>query len=665
MKKKPRSRARHAESPDFVNLSPGNGARGWEDEDSLHLTVVATENASAMETSPVPLLLAVYGSARVAEPLHLKNEMADDAGAGPEERFDASRHWAGTRWQRIIAMQRFLVDYTNGKENPQLCVKLADGSERTFDEPTEEFLRLLGTQLFEMLFTGEVKRLYDAARFSHKRRRLNIVFTSMIPWIADFPWELAFDPGCESFLATSDVRFVRNVLTPVPADGIEQRPKLRILVASAQPSGSVPLSVEQETQRIKICFNPLTVPCLADVEVMARATPEALHECLRSQPEGLEFDVVHFIGHGVWDHATGVGYVLFEDENGCERKVSAGQLLPILRARGVRVVFLNACETGRGSSGYNQGVAMVLAREGVPAVVANQYSVVDNSASLFALHFYGCLAAGLGIADAMREARIAVRYSQSEPMDWGVPVLFARNPRATLCTPRAPEREPKSPSVSVGRAKPRRIKHPLRVAVWSLSYALTFSEKLDSILARMNDAQSEFGFLLKERPIPPWMWKVENRSGYLNVERIEGRLDTVREGFDVDYLFCVTDLPMRDSKTANLYLWSGEGGDSGARVFVMSTWGLSPPLEGSRFQAGFANCVAISLLEEVSSVSPRKSERKFTVGYYNAERDVAHIAGKLKINPDLRKRIKRKGKITDDQMAAIETLLEMFHNNTP
>ena len=44
--------------------------------------------------------------------------------------------------------------------------------------------------------------------------------------------------------------------------------------------------------------------------------------------------------------------------------------------RGLRLVFLNACETGRGGRvDWNRGVAPALVAAGLPAVVANQYAV--------------------------------------------------------------------------------------------------------------------------------------------------------------------------------------------------------------------------------------------------------------------------------------------------
>ena len=77
--------------------------------------------------------------------------------------------------------------------------------------------------LFNAMFPGTVRRLYDAARVDRllSGGRLDVVITSMVDWVADKPWEFAYDPNRQSFLATEDVNFTRNVLTAIPA---ERRP---------------------------------------------------------------------------------------------------------------------------------------------------------------------------------------------------------------------------------------------------------------------------------------------------------------------------------------------------------------------------------------------------------------------------------------------------------
>lgn len=645
------------------------GMDGWNNEDDLFLTVIAqTEHAEMESDDSVPLLLATYGSARVAVPFYVRG----------------SKDNAGQRWQQISDMHRFMVAYANGREQ---TFTLPDKT--VVSTPTDAFLQVFGGVLFETLFPSEVRRLYDAARFRHDKRRLNIIFTSMIPWVADFPWEFAFDFASETFLATADVRFVRNVLSPMPADRIDTKALLRILVISAQPAGSVPLSIEEERRYIAEAFKPLTSAGLVEVKVIPRATPKLLHETLRELARGDEFDIIHFIGHGEFDRKTNTGYVLFEDEGARQQSLSASQLLDILRSRSIRIVFLNACETGRGAGAeYNRGVAMSLVRDGIPAVVANQYSVLDRAASLFSLHFYACLASGLRLGDAMRESRIAIRYSGVEPMDWGVPVLFARNPNARLCTPQKIGQALASPLVTSAlstpvasrsqswphRAAPTGTKdkrdplpsRPITIAVWDVANALPYRENLDATLATMNAAQDHFEFRLEHLTAPRSLWTPDASSSsnvaYLNAERVAPRMEEIRAKLSVDYLLCVTDLPLRDATTTALYLWTDESDNAAlARVFVFSIWGFSPPLQGPIFKIAFANTVVIALAEALSEVKAKENEPKFTLGYYNAERDVAHLAGRLGLTADMRRRMLAKKKITPEQLVAMEKLLALFH----
>ena len=90
-----------------------------------------------------------------------------------------------------------------------------------------------------MLFKGDVRSLYDVARSIERTSKLNVIFTSMIPNVADKPWGFAYDPTRATFLSTEDIHFVRNALGAVPAERIIPRTgPLRILAAIAQPIGS-------------------------------------------------------------------------------------------------------------------------------------------------------------------------------------------------------------------------------------------------------------------------------------------------------------------------------------------------------------------------------------------------------------------------------------------
>jgi hypothetical protein len=401
--------------------------------DGLHLLVVspsvaqsraaaATASADtelahmlrAAERDDTAVIIAAFRNARVVEPFRKRG------GA------------AGARWRAIIDARRAIDRHAAG--------------DAAAPAATDAELARVGCMMFDTLFPGQIRRLYDAARSELRDRRLEVSFTSMIRWVADKPWELAYDPAREMFLCTEEINFVRNVFTAGPAESIPPRGgPLRILLVTAEPGSSPELSTSSEVASIEAAFGALDASHRAgriEIDVMHGVTAAGLHARLeRATEQRRPFDALHFIGHAEYRAKEGMGYIAL-DANGDAPRSGAGsrgaQLLAattfreIITRRGIRLVFLNACDTGRGfgraDAAFAAGTAPFLIAGGVPAVVANQFPVLDRSAAAFAGHFYERLARGASIGDAMREARVAVRYLvAAEPIDWAVPVLFARN----------------------------------------------------------------------------------------------------------------------------------------------------------------------------------------------------------------------------------------------
>ncbi|HRY45462.1 MAG TPA: CHAT domain-containing protein, partial [Thermoanaerobaculia bacterium] len=259
----------------------------------------------------------------------------------------------------------------------------------------------------------------------------DVVFTSLLDWVADKPWELAFDPHRRAFLAATEACFVRNVVTAVPCETRRRRRgRLSVVVAAAQPQGLSSVSWEEEAEAIRAGLAPLVASGLARVRVERAVTAEALHRLVADGP----CDVLHFVGHGTWDAERRVGALVLESEGGGVAPVEAPVLRTLLQGRGLALVVLNACQSARGSRGdLARGVAPALVAAGVPAVVANQFSVLDAAALVFARELYRSLALGRALGDAAREARLAVRCDAAcGPVDWAVPVVYARDPASAL-----------------------------------------------------------------------------------------------------------------------------------------------------------------------------------------------------------------------------------------
>jgi hypothetical protein len=476
--------------------------------DVLELFVLATDPGASAAS-----LLAFFGSARVVAPFPRR---------GGE---------AGARWQRIIRAQERILGVLEGRSAGR---ELPRGRE----------LLALGRDLFEALFPAEVRRLYDAARSLHSDGALDVVFTSMIDWVADKPWELAFDPARHSFVAAAEANFVRNVFTAVPADRPPpRRGPLRILVAIARPRTAAPVSAREETSLIRRGFRELTQAGLATIDVLPAATPEALHRRLVSGGA----DVLHFVGHGDYDEQAAEGHLLLEDGRGGERPLAASALKTMLGRRGLQLVFLNACSTGRGGRAeFNRGVGPALVASGVPAVVANQYSVLDGAATAFARDFYWTLARGASIGDAAREARVALAHALgAEALDWAVPVVYARDPREAICRPRG------APRRSLPRAAPVAGR---RVGLWDVEGSRA---DLDAIVREVGTLKPRLRIEAFQSGLP---LAARDRRGALDARRFAAHLQRLRQERRFQRLLALTSAEVRGSLRApRVAVLSAEG----------------------------------------------------------------------------------------------------------
>ena len=137
-------------------------------------------------------------------------------------------------------------------------------------------------------------------------------------------------------------------------------------------------------------------------------------------------DVLHFAGHGRFSRATNIGSILLETINGRTDEYPSTQLAQLVRASGIRLVMLGACDTGR-RDGENiwSGVAPALTRQHIPAVIGNQFTIEDQNAELLAARAYQLLFAGFTIDEALYEVRQAIfQRAGLTNRDWGVPVLY-------------------------------------------------------------------------------------------------------------------------------------------------------------------------------------------------------------------------------------------------
>lgn len=576
-------------------------------------------------TAKFAQVFASYGGARVTSVMRLKTDEGEEK----------------TGFSEIIDVHDRIKKYTR-RQGGSL--------------PDDREMIAFGRRLFDTLFQGDVRRLYDEAR-TRQRNRLDIVLTSMIPWIAEKPWEFAYDEGRQSFLATEETHFIRNVLTNVPSDPIVRSDgPLRILVASAQPVGLGALSIEQEVAVIQRGFQHLVDAKLVEIETLARATPSTIHARLTTG----NYQVVHFIGHGVYDEERGEGCLIFVNERGGEYPLGERSVREIFRGRGLSLVFLNSCESGRGGrrdrADFNKGVAQSLVARGLPALVANQYSVLDSSATSFAQQFYWCLGQGMSLGQSAREARIAVNYLlHGEPIDWAVAVLYARDPNATLCA--APTTPLKTTTTSVRSSVSHAIVPNVSpIAVWDMDNVFP---ALDKTVERMTRAQSAFRFELVDLSVPLGVWDLEEEEGkmYLLAERLAERLQRMPMELGVEVLACVTRHWMRDSKTLNIYIWWSETRKPPIVIFSIAGFDKLPP-EGPATDRALTNAIVTGLAGFYGELVTHTEGANDCPLAFDESRDYKLLVGRQKFDPQCVKTLKPK---LEGKLGALEALLETFH----
>ena len=547
------------------------------------------------------MVLATYENARALETIFIRGGKRINHADGVQHK--ASSEEGGVLWARIIGVSNKIRDYVNGDPHAK-------------ELPHRDKLQVFGADLFAAMFPDSVRRLYDVARSEAEAegRRLDIVVTSMINWIADKPFEFAFDPLRQAYLATEEVNFTRNVLTAVPDDRIPRRkPPMRMLVVAAQPVGLGLLSADEEEQLIRRSFQDLEAEGLASVEVMLAATPEALHDRLRSFADAGrrqdQFDIVHFIGHGEYRTDEDEGYLIFEDGNGGMHPVSAECLREILCHRGVRMIFLNACETGVvGRSqfpfDFNRGVAPKLVGGGIGVVVANQYKVLDVSATEFAKHFYRAIAQGATVGDAAREARVSVNYSiAGECIDWAVPVVYARDPALRLFEPSAAPPSVTPAAARIRRALPQGV---VRIGLWDVNNVLP---GLERIAQRFNTVQDRYHFEVADLSAPIGTWRLlpgKSRGktpappqGIIRGEEVARKLSSQASSLGFDRLFCITNFALggevKSEYRENLALWNDDDPDK--RIAIISGTGILQAFDDQTHPVGrfIANMIVTAL----------------------------------------------------------------------
>lgn len=273
--------------------------------------------------------------------------------------------------------------------------------------------------------------------------------------LAFLPWEYALVKLHSGEIVPGDhlaldyrISIVRHEAISVPAAPFRASPNRRVIVAMASPEPyekypRLDLKKEQTAIKGKLReVNGVRAEYHPDFDLEREAkgiTQDDIHEMLKESA-----DIFHFSGHGDFKRdggeeggkQQGRGAVILANERNMADVVHADILSSLLSEGHIRLVVLDACESGeRDPFRQWSSVAMALLRGGIPAVVAMQYSVYDDLIKLFATKLYEYLVPGLTIDEAVSQARLAIYRADSKARDWGAPVLYLRNSGGNIFPP--------------------------------------------------------------------------------------------------------------------------------------------------------------------------------------------------------------------------------------
>lgn len=255
------------------------------------------------------------------------------------------------------------------------------------------------------------------------------------------PWELLHDGRGFLFQGGRPVRVRRRLPNTHAVEPPVLATPIRILLASPRPEDEACGYIDHRASSLPLVKAMEELGEVVHLTLLATPTLSALQQALQcAKAAGQPYHVLHFDGHGGYNRQVGLGGLCFEhDEDGeligprRHRTVYTDTLGPLLRDHGIALVFLEACQSAQAEQA-SESVASEMLKTGVASVVAMSHSVLVETSRRFVTAFYGALAQGARVGDAMLAGQSELHArpfrgrifgeADLELRDWFVPVLF-------------------------------------------------------------------------------------------------------------------------------------------------------------------------------------------------------------------------------------------------
>jgi tetratricopeptide (TPR) repeat protein len=344
----------------------------------------------------------------------------------------------------------------------------------------------IGKALFKSVFDNRAaQRLFNRFQDADDRQRV-LTINSQDASILALPWELLHDPSGTFLFREKPHISVRRKISGATGGRepfrVDSKDRLHLLFVVSRPTDAGFIDPRADPQAVLDALEK-HAPGRVTWEFLRPATLNALVERLDDDTKP-SVDILHFDGHGVFQQVSeedakkdpglfgksilseiqrerqvrgdgaagkrvGIGFLVFEREDGRKHLIPAEDLADNLYRSKVGLVVLSACQTAALDAQGDPMSSMAgrLTTTGIPAILAMTHAVLVPTTRMLFGKFYESLARGRGIATALDDARTYLannpekyevrrgdRRQMLELDDWFLPALFHGGADSPLLT---------------------------------------------------------------------------------------------------------------------------------------------------------------------------------------------------------------------------------------
>lgn len=381
----------------------------------------------------------------------------------------------------------------NTNELRRVTVEMFDTLLRKGPMAYRRALEVLGMHLYDMVFSSEVEKLFLDMRGKLKpgeKLRVLLIFRKEALSLAGLPWEYLYGPDTDNrlgyyFSTDKDLTFARFLRLDSPREQLapESSP-LRITIISSRPSLLNPILHRPVIEEIR------KLPGIELGKTIEQPTRESLlkklEEFAKKPPH-----VLHFMGHGQFLGDRGQIALLRRDGETADW-VDDKEFAGYFRQKDClpRLVVLHLCEGARVSfPSHFGGIAPQLVMAGVPAVVAMQYPITNQTAIDFSCAFYQHVGLGEPIDHAVQSARYTamtkITPESGDERVFGAPVLYLQSWNGVINPPKQASQSPEfgrtQEGVTLGSAPPSTVLQPFMTEAKAAGFAAADRNQLDIV----------------------------------------------------------------------------------------------------------------------------------------------------------------------------------------